>query len=205
MNLERNINSFYNDNYDRVGAMVVNDKDYAIMKQKLSSKALTYEVLITLNNNTNYEGITDKVKAYFGKKAATTLTIKSSMFDDAIRQNGFMFFLYSFLSMMFLIGSAAVLYFKTITSIEDDRDRCIQLQKIGMTGDEIMKLSMKELAAVFLVPAILGIFCTGYCLSTVYKLMSDGEYMWKDSLFVFGVYMVIQIGFYILTFNKYKK
>ena len=98
-----------------------------------------------------------------------------------------------------------VLYFKTITSIEEDRERSKQLVKLGLTKKEINKLSMKELGAVFLVPPVIALACTGYTLSTMYSIISDGENMWKNSLVVFAVYSVIQITFYFLTSSKYKK
>ncbi|MEH6852111.1 ABC transporter permease [Bacillus pseudomycoides] len=198
------VNHFYNDNYHRGDVLVVNNEDYNIMKNKLGDEAVTYDVLMNLKNG-NDKGIKDKLEANFGKKVSDTLTIKVNILDDTIRENGFMLFIFSFMGMMFLIGSAAVLSFKTITSIEEDRERSKQLMKIGVTKKEINRLSMKELGAVFLVPPIIALICTGYYLSTIYNVINDGEYMWENSLIVFGVYSIIQIIFYILTSSKYKK
>ncbi len=199
------VNDFYNDNYRRGDVLVVNNEDYNIMKNKLGDEAVTYDVLMNLKNSNGYKGIKAKLEANFGKKVSDTLTIKVNIFDDTIRENGFMLFIFSFMGMMFLIGSAAVLYFKTITSIEEDRERSKQLMKIGLTKKEINRLSMKELGAVFLVPPIIALICTGYYLSTIYNVINDGDYMWENSLIVFGVYSIIQIIFYILTSSKYKK
>ncbi|MFD3445714.1 FtsX-like permease family protein [Microbacteriaceae bacterium 4G12] len=199
------VNTFYNDNYHRGDVLVVNNEDYNIMKNKLGDEAVTYDVLMNLKNRNGYKGIKDKLEANFGKKVSDTLTIKANIFDDTIRENGFMLFIFSFIGMMFLIGSAAVLYFKTITSIEEDRERSKQLMKIGLTKKEMNRLSMKELGAVFLVPPIIALICTGYYLSTIYNVINDGENMWENSLIVFGVYSIIQIIFYLLTSSKYKK
>jgi len=203
--IETVVNSFYDDNYSRGDVLVVNDEDYKVMKKKLGDEAVTYDVLINLKDSSRYKDAKERLEAYLGKKVSDTLSIKANIFDDNIRENGFMLFIFSFMGMMFLIGSAAVLYFKTITSIEEDRERSKQLMKIGLTSKEINKLSMKELGAVFLVPPVIALICTGYYLSTIFSVINDGEYMWENSLFVFAVYSVIQIIFYISTSTKYKK
>ncbi|MBB6713292.1 FtsX-like permease family protein [Clostridium gasigenes] len=199
------VNYFFNNNYIRNAALVVNNEDYKMMKEKLGDEAVTYDVMINIKNSEGYKGLENRLETNLGKKVSDTLIIKENMFDSAIKENGFMLFISSFMGMMFLIGSAAVLYFKTISSIEEDRERSKQLIKIGLSKNEINKLSMQELGAVFLVPPVIALTCTGYYLYNILNLINDGEYMWKNSLFVFGVYSVIQIIFYFLTSNKYKK
>jgi putative ABC transport system permease protein len=203
--IDTTVNELYGKDYDRGKTLVVNNEDYNMMKGKLGDEAVTYDVLINLKNSEGYEGLKDSLETNFGEKVGDTLVIKEPMFDAAIKENGFDLFIFSFMGMMFLIGSAAVLYFKTITSIEEDRERSKQLMKIGLTRNELNKLAMKELGAVFLVPPVIALTCTGYFLSTIFNVISDGENMWKNSLVVFAVYCVIQIIFYFLTSSKYKK
>lgn len=195
------VNCFYNENYFTTEAVIVNNEDYRDMKQKLGDAAVIYDVLVNSDNGKGqkFEGFNNKLEAAFGKKASDTLIIKSDKFDSDIRENGFQLFICSFVGMMFLIGSAAVLYFKAITSIDEDRERSRQLLRIGLTNKEINSLLMKELGAIFLVPPVLALICAGYYLSVIYNMVNDGEYMWKNSLFVFGIYCVIQTIFFLLT------
>lgn len=199
------VNSSFNEDYSRGDVVVVNNEDYKIMKQKLGDEAITYDVLINLKKGKKYDELYKKLEATFGKKALNSLSIKELILDNGIESNGFMLFICSFMGMMFLVGSAAALYFKTITSIEEDRERNKQLMKIGLCRKELNALIMKELGSVFLVPPIIALICIGHYLSAVYNVVNDGEYMWKNSLFVFGVYSVIQIIFYLITSNRYKK
>jgi len=203
--IDSTVNKFYSKNYDRGKTLVVNNEDYNMMKEKLGDEKITYDVLFNVRNIEGHEGLKDSLKSNLSKTVSDTLVVKEPLFDADIKENGFALFIFSFMGMMFLIGSAAVLYFKTITSIEEDRERSKQLIKIGLTRDEINKLAMKELGAVFLVPPVIAITCTGYFLSTIFNVLSDGENMWKNSLVVFAVYSVIQIVFYFLTSSKYKK
>lgn len=199
------VNISYNEDYFRGDVVVASNEDYKAMEQKLGDEAITYDVLIDLKEEGKYESLKDELEGNFGKKVSDTLITRKKIFDEAIKENSFMLFICSFMGMMFLVGSAAVIYFKTITSIEEDRERSKQLMKIGLSRKEINALIMKELGAVFLVPPIIALVCIGFYLSAVFNKINDGEYMLKNSLFVFGVYSVIQIIFYFLTSNRYKK
>lgn len=199
------ISNFYSKDYSRGNFLVVNNEDYKAMKERLGEEKITYDIFIDLKDNTGFDNIKNTLQNDLGNKVSNTLLIKEHIFDEAIKENGFMLFIFSFMGMMFLIGSSAVLYFKTITSIEEDRERANQLVKLGLTKKEIEKLSMKELGAIFIVPPVIAIICVGYFLSNLLNLISDGDYMWQNSLVVFLVYSIIQIIFYLLTSTKYKK
>lgn len=194
-----------NEEYFRDDVVVVNNDDYKIMKQRLGNESITYDILINLEEGKKYDEFYKKLETNFEEDALDTLMVKQIIFEDSIKSHGFLLFICSFMGMMFLVGSAAALYFKTITSIEGDRERSKQLMKIGLSEREINALIIKELGAVFLVPPIIALICIGYYLSAIYDSISGGEYMWKNSLFVFGVYSVIQVIFYLITSNKYKK
>ncbi|ADL50881.1 ABC transporter permease [Clostridium cellulovorans] len=199
------VNNFQSKIYSRWDIIVVNNEDYEMMKEKLGEAAVTYDVLINLKDNQSYEGLKKSLNNKLGKKVSDTLTIKKEKNQYTVKENGFMLFLFSSMGMMFLIGSAAVLYFKTITSIEEDRERSKQLIKLGLTTKEINKLAMKELGAVFLVPPIIALSCIGYFFYTIFSVVNEGKYMWENIRVVFVVYSIIQIIFYILTSNRYKK
>ena len=203
------INCLINNDYTRFSVLVDNDQDYEVMKKSIGNKAITYDILVNLKNSKPYESYSEILKAKLeqtlGIKVSNSLTIKEKELNSSLEENGFTLFTFSFMGLMFLLGSSAVIYFKTITSIEGDRERAKQLVKIGLTKKEINSLSTKELAAIFLVPPIIAIACIGYYLSSLYQLISGGEDMWNNSLVVFAVYFVIQIIFFIITSKKYKK
>lgn len=199
------VNGSYNKDYYRDDVVVVNNENYKIMKQKLGNEAVTYDVLIDLKKGNHYEGLSNKLKADFGKKAGDTLIIKSKMLDNAIKEDGFLLFACCFVGMMFLIGSAAIIYFKVTTSIEEDRERSKQLAKIGLSKKEINSLIMKELGAVFLVPPIISLICVGLSISDFFENYNDSRYRWHNTLIVFGVYAAIQIIFYFLSSRRHKR
>lgn len=199
-----NLFNFYVDKvYSRNSTLVLNNEEYNKLKSNTSNK--TYEILINLKDKGDYDSLREDLKDYYGEDVSNTVTVKDEEFSLAIKENGFMLFIFSFLGVMLLVGSASMLYFKVITSVEEDRERSKQLIKIGLTNKEIDKLLSKELATIFLVPPVIAIGITGYFLKNIYSIVSEGDFMWQNSLVVFLVYTIIQMMFFGLTNNKYKK
>ncbi|MDS0526003.1 ABC transporter permease [Clostridium sp. SHJSY1] len=205
-NIRYRMSILLNYNYDRLNVLVVNNEDYNVIKTRLGDEKVTYDVSINgILENDDYKMLKKKVQDSFGEKVSDSLIIKKELLEKDINENGFLLFVYSFMGMMLLIGSAAVLYFKAITDIEEDKERGSKLRKIGLSKREINKLSMQELGVIFFTPSIIGLVGSGYFLTSVFNIMSDGEYMKKNSLTIFIIYFIIQVIFYCLTSSKYKR
>ncbi|WP_027623806.1 FtsX-like permease family protein [Clostridium lundense] len=193
--------------YIRGYSIILNDEDYNKVKGNVPQNSIHYDILVNLNNNNNYKEINKnleyKLNKIGGEKFKNTLVLKKEKLSEEINSDRFILFVASFLGIMLLIGSAAVLYFKIFTSLDDDKIRAKQLLKIGLTYKEIRNVIIKEIGEVFLVPPIMAILILGYYLSRIYKILSYGDYMWINSLVVFVIYGVIQIVFFLITINKY--
>lgn len=200
-------NYYHDQGYSRIETYVVSNDDYNSIKSSVGNDRISYDILCTLNDpsTADKEKIQDNIKERFGEKAANTLIIKSDRLKEGIKENGFMLFTFSFVGGMFLIGSGAVLYFKTITLEQEDRGRSKQLIKLGLTKKDINKLVSKELGAIFFVPPVIALVCSAYILSKIFNLIPNGDVILKYSWYVFGVYAIIQIVFYIITSIKHKR
>ncbi|WP_035795614.1 hypothetical protein [Clostridium akagii] len=134
---------------------------------------------MNLNNNIEYKYIKNNLIEKFnkigGNSIKKSLVLKTEKFNKEINSRGFMLFTSSFLGIMFLMGSGAVLYFKTFTSLEDDKNRSNQLVKIGLTYKEISSDIIKEIGTIFLVPPVLAIVFTGYYLSKMFTVKGNGS------------------------------
>ncbi|WP_310938500.1 ABC transporter permease [Clostridium sp. SHJSY1] len=203
--ITNSVNYLANHDYFRCDALVVSNEDYKLMKEKVSDDMVSYDILINVNNNAEFENLKDKLDESLGKKVSNSLTIKKDFLNPEIKENSFLLFVCSFIGIMLLIGSAAVLYFKAMTTIEEDRERSKQLVKLGLTKKEISKLSIQELGIIFLVPPGIALVLVGYLLYEIFSVINDGENLWRYSLNVFIVYSIIQIIFFILTSSKYKR
>lgn len=192
-------------------SITLNNEDYNKLKGNSSSNSIYYDVLVNLNNNSKYKDIERnlmyELNKIGGEKLKGTLVLKQSKLIEQINNDKFKLFTFSFLGIMLLIGSAAILYFKVFTSIDNDKKMTNQLFKMGLTYNQIRIIIVKEVAAVFLVPPVIAISLVSYYFSRAYKILNHeyGNSMWGSSLIVFTVYGVIQIAFFILTTNKYLK
>ncbi|ELC8441689.1 FtsX-like permease family protein [Clostridium perfringens] len=200
-------NYVMNDKYLRGSFLVINDEDYKKLKEAINKDNITYDVQVNINNNKDFASINDKLQKELNligdKDIPNSLTVKAKRFNEEIDSRGFSLFTYAFLGMMMLVGSGAVLYFKTFTSLEDDKARGRQLVKLGLTKKEVSKIITKELTAIFIVPPVIALLIIGYYLSKLYVMIPDGDYMWQNSIEIFIIYGIIQIIFFFLTKIKY--
>lgn len=201
------VNSLYTKRYERFSTLVVSDNVYERVLESLGRDKITYEVQINLNNADvkKVKDLREKLNEVLGDDIGDTVTCKEEEFNESIVDNSFTFFVFSFLGIMFLAGSGAVLYFKTMTSIEEEKEDSDKLLKLGLTQKEVEKLWVKELLAIFFVPAILGVTITGYFLNSIYTAVFVQGYWFDYTLVVFAVYIVLQGIFFLLTCNHYKR
>lgn len=170
INREGNITNFLsNSNYSRICSIVINDNDYKKLKENSMNSSIYYDVLVKLSNNDNYKliksNLAKRLNKIGGKVVKNSLVMKKEKFDAEFNSRGFELFIYSFLGIMLLMGSAVTLYFKVFTSLNDDRDMVKQLVEIGMTTNEINSIIIKELGAVFIVPPVIAVSLISYYLS----------------------------------------
>jgi hypothetical protein len=74
--------------------------------------------------------------------------------------NGFVggtFFIGIFLSIIFMLGTVLVIYYKQISEGYEDRERFVILQKIGLDDQQVKKTIRKQVLTVFFLPLIFAI------------------------------------------------
>ena len=62
-----------------------------------------------------------------------------------------------FLGLIFLLGTALIIYFKQISEGYQDHDRFIILQKVGMSGAEVNATVRKQILLVFFLPLLVAV------------------------------------------------
>ena len=187
--------------------ITVNNENYKKLSNMCNEESKTKDILLNIDPyDYNYykKNLQQDLKKEFGDKFADTLCIKQEEFDEFLKSSQFNLFTYSFLGFMFLIGSSAILYFKTIVTSREDVERALKLSRLGLTTGEILKISYKELAATFLLPPLLAILIIGYFLKNMLNLIPNGEVLFYNCFHIFALYIAIQIIFYVVTAYKYK-
>jgi hypothetical protein len=194
--------------YYRGTAFILNDADYNRIKAMRGTSSITYEHLITLKNHSDqksFNAIYHRLKELNKNQDNLGAEFTYEKLKNDIRDNGFMLFSNAFMGLIFLIASGVVLYFKVLTGISEDRERAEKLKQLSMTSDEIAKVFSKELGIIFLVPVVLATGIVTFFMANAFKLLQNGDYMFKQSLYVFAAYLISQTAFFFITRGKYIK
>ncbi|MBX4268172.1 ABC transporter permease [Clostridium estertheticum] len=201
-------NESYSLNYSRGTALIINDKDYKKIKEKLGPQVVSYDHLIKLKDSKDYKSfnsILNELKKLNNGDESLKPKFKQQILEKGIRENGFILFSSLFLGMMLLISSGVVLYFKVLTGVDEEKERVKKLVQLGMTDREVSKVLTKELAIIFFTPVILAVSLITYFLSILFGVVPNGEYMFNKSLIVFVAYIVLQMVAFFITRGRYTR
>ncbi|MEF2967322.1 ABC transporter permease [Paenibacillus sp. M1] len=128
---------------------------------------------------------------------------KDELLISQLESSGMIFFIFIFMGTLFALASGIVIYHKVLSDIDDQKESMLSLGRIGVTSKELRKLVSKELAIVFLLPALFGV---GLGLYYFYFLFSNQpiivQLLGKSGLAA-GMFWVIQTLFYFACRRKY--
>ncbi|OPJ58295.1 FtsX-like permease family protein [Clostridium oryzae] len=149
------------------GCLILNDEDY----NKLKSGNKEYE----------FNGIRiDKTDDM--KKVASSLSkiseIKSSLFTNISKDKstqstfGIIYFLGAFLSIVFIVATGSIIYFKLVSEAYIDKNKYTILKRVGMTKSEMHKSVQKQIGISYILPLIVGIIHSCVAMSVLSKMMN---------------------------------
>lgn len=154
------------------------------VSDKLDTKALSEEINKTV-------GEKGKLDSYYFK------------YEEVLKSNAMMLFIGGFLSILFLMATGSILYFKQLMDANSDSETYKILSKIGVTEDVIKKSLFKQIAFIFIAPLAVGIMHS-VALLRVMKTFVTTEVSF--SLFagvVIGIFTVLYLCYYYLTTKSY--
>jgi hypothetical protein len=119
--------------------------------------------------------------------------------------SGVMFYVTTFLSIIFFFGTFVLLYLNLFSEVEPEKAKYRKLYKIGMTSKEVKGNVTKELMTIFFVPTTIGMvlaFLYLVILSTdVGGIMNNPDII-MHFLLIAVIYLVIQMGSYFYARKK---
>lgn len=121
---------------------------------------------------------------------------------------GGFFFMGLFFSMIFVVVSILILYFKQIAQSYEDRGKYTSLMRIGVSKKDIMKIVRRQNFLLFMLPIIVAvihiIFASGMIYNLTMLLQSgNSKMLLRTILTVNLIYIVIYSIFYNLTSIEY--
>ena len=134
--------------------------------------------------------------------------------SDAIAQMNALFggvlFIGIFLSIIFMIGTVLVIYYKQISEGYEDRERFVILQKVGLDQKQIKQTINKQVLTVFFLPVIFAFLHLAFAyhmLSLILKVIGvvDTAMMLSVTLSICGVFALIYVLIFMITSRSYRR
>ena len=134
--------------------------------------------------------------------------------SDAIAQMNALFggvlFIGIFLSIIFMIGTVLVIYYKQISEGYEDRERFVILQKVGLDQKQIKQAINKQVLTVFFLPVIFAFLHLAFAyhmLSLFLKVIGvvDTAMMLSVTLSICGIFALIYVLIFMITSRSYRR
>ena len=122
--------------------------------------------------------------------------------DDFHGTFGGIFFLGIILSIVFLLATVLIIYYKQISEGYEDQSRFEIMQKVGMTRKDIHKSINSQMLTVFLLPFATAVLHTAFAFPMVQKLLALFNLRNTGLMLVtFGVAVLVFGLFYALVYR----
>lgn len=134
-------------------------------------------------------------------------------YDESLQSFGLICFIGFFMSAVFILMTASLLYFKQIMAAEDERHQYKILRKIGIDEQIERKVITKRLVPVFLIPLLVGVLHSIFAMKTADTLVFSNMIQVKNSYFnvlmysalMYGMYALVYSIFYFITKSQYAR
>ncbi|WP_291583062.1 ABC transporter permease [Clostridium sp. UBA6640] len=212
--------------YSSGTALIIDDKDYEVLKNNFAEKSVKKLHLMNVKNKdvafNELIGYLKKVNnldnSYwnegnlFGGKITddergTIEAYRPIYREELIKMqfdnNGITLFTMIFIGLLFVIANGVVLYYKVFNDIKDEKERIISLDRIGILQSEVRTIISKELSITFFAPIIVGGSLGMYFLYVIVSNSGMTELLIRKSVIVLLIGTVIQIVLYLISRRKY--
>ena len=137
----------------------------------------------------------------------------NSQYDTEGMLNGFVggtFFIGIFLSIIFMLGTVLVIYYKQISEGYEDRERFVILQKIGLDDLQVKQTIRKQVLTVFFLPLIFAFIHLAFAyhmISLIVRIIGvlNPDLMLVVTIIVCGVFFLAYVLVFTLTSRSYRR
>jgi len=165
----------------------------------------------------NVQGSKDQLDAYYAAVSSAAndspgwnTRIRASLREEWYALHGGFLFVGIFLGLIFLMGTAMILYFKQISEGYQDHDRFIILQQVGMSPEEVKGTVRRQILMVFFLPlavAVCHVAGSLHMITLMLRLFGllDAPYIALNTFLSAAGVMALYGLFYVKTAGTYYK
>ncbi|WP_043931045.1 FtsX-like permease family protein [Bacillus sp. EB01] len=168
--------------------------------EKLKNKFAEY--------NRSTAPIEDTRIEYTTEEELLQVASKVGDYSNKRNSNGMIFFVTTFLSIMFFFGTFILLYLNLFSEIEEEKAKYRKLYKIGMALKEVKRNISSELITIFFIPTVIGtVLAALYVVilsEDVGGIMNNLDMLYHFFMISF-IYLTIQSIYFFYLRNKMMK
>jgi len=154
-------------------------------------------------NNFNHNLKSEDAMVYGGNGSSDAIAQMNALYGGVL-------FIGIFLSIIFMIGTVLVIYYKQISEGYEDRERFVILQKVGLDQKQIKQTINKQVLTVFFLPVIFAFLHLAFAyhmLSLILKVIGviDTAMMLTVTLSICGTFALVYVLIFIITSRSYRR
>ncbi|WP_026476840.1 FtsX-like permease family protein [Alkaliphilus transvaalensis] len=211
------VNTFLH--FGSIYSLVLNDEDFShlllenqIVKEDKVGRGAGEVNVFNFNNALQNAELNSDLNKVLYQNAGGYRTAYSH-YSEARETFGLISFIGFFMSGVFILMTASLLYFKQIMAAEEERHHYKTLRKIGMDYITEKRAITRRLLPVFAIPLLIGILHSIFAMKTAdtmvfSHLMPMGNSYRKVLFFssmMYGAYGFVYSIFYFITKGQYRK
>ena len=128
--------------------------------------------------------------------------------QDFMNLYGGLFFLGLFLGVLFLLGTALIIYYKQVSEGYDDARRFNIMQKVGMSHKEVKQSIHSQILLVFFLPLVMAVLHLAFAFPMLEKILlvmglANTQLILLSTLGCVAVFTVAYLIIYALTARTY--
>ena len=196
--------------------IILNDEDYEalvrsneITASQMNGKSGTATV-VTYEGALSNKQLNDELEAALTGKVERYKTAYS-LYNESMETFGLICFIGFFMSGVFILMTASLLYFKQVMAAEEERHQYKMLRRIGMEDKMERQIIQRRLLPVFFIPLAIGIIHSIFAMKTadtvVFSNMIPVENSYLSvlgfSAIMYLAYVVVYGIFYLITKSQY--
>ena len=230
--IHRQLGDFINKKIPNIYKIIVSDYSYLVVpdikifESSMKGTSITQATYVGVNvknpthdakkNSDLLDQMTDKATQQLAGQTtgvSQSYLTANSRYDAEGMVNGFVggtFFIGIFLSIIFMLGTVLVIYYKQISEGYEDRERFVILQKIGLDDLQVKQTIRKQVLTVFFLPLIFSFIHLAFAyhmISLIVRIIGvlNPDLMLVVTIIVCGVFFLAYVLVFALTSRSYRR
>ncbi|MBY0596993.1 FtsX-like permease family protein [Bacillus bingmayongensis] len=183
---------------------VMNDQDFINITNTIPDSEKSIYRGYTLGNIENTKELSEDLRKNMKQNKDGAFRNNMELYVSMKEIGEFTLCIGSFISILFFLTSCSIVYFKWFHTISSDRKQYQALSKIGMTKQEVWKISRWQLGVLFFSPILAGSMHSAVALYTFYRTVFMEDSFLKVCV-VIAFYLLACVIYFFFAQKEYMK